>query len=194
MDHGAQRKVKAWIVPRLQLLLGIAALMLALQLVNSLSGNALNAWGVLPRESASLPGILAAPWLHAGWLHLLNNLPGLLVLGWLVSLGSLRRLLGASAFIILGSGLLVWLFARPGMHLGASGWLFGLWGLLLAQAWFQRSLGNLLVAVLVLFYYGGWWFGLLPSQGVSFEYHLFGALCGVLYAALFRERARPAAS
>lgn len=61
MDHGAQRKVKAWIVPRLQLLLGIAVSMLALQLVNSLSGNALNAWGVLPRDPASLPGILAAP-------------------------------------------------------------------------------------------------------------------------------------
>lgn len=180
--------MNAWIVPRLQLLLGIAGLMLALQLVNSLSGDALNAWGVSPRYPASLPGILVAPWLHAGWLHLLSNLPGLLVLGWLVSLGSLRRFIGASAFIILGSGLLVWLLARPGMHLGASGWLFGLWGLLLAQAWFRRSLGNLLVALLVLFYYGGWWFGLLPHRGISFEYHLAGALCGVLYAALSQRR------
>src|SRR5690606_27008902 len=93
-------EMKAWIVPRLQLLLGIAVVMLTLQLVNSLSGNALNVWGVLPRYPASLPGILAAPWLHAGWLHLLNNLPGLLVLGWLVSLGSLQRFIAASAFII----------------------------------------------------------------------------------------------
>jgi membrane associated rhomboid family serine protease len=70
------------------------------------------------------------------------------------------------------------------MHLGASGWVFGLWGLSLARAWFERSLGSLLIALLVLFYYGGWWIGLLPSQGISFEYHLFGALCGVLFAAL----------
>ena len=69
-------------------------------------------------------------------------LPGLMLLGWLAMLGSLRQFLAASAFILVGSGLLVWLFARPGMHLGASGWLFGLWGLLLAQAWFQRSLGK----------------------------------------------------
>lgn len=179
--------MKTWLVPRLQLLLGIAGLMLALQLFNSLSGNALNGWGVLPRHIDSLPGIVTAPWLHAGWLHLLNNLPGLLLLGWLVSLGSIRRFVAASAFIILGSGALVWLFARHGMHLGASGWLFGLWGLLLAQAWFQRSLANLLIAVLVLMYYGSWWYGMLPSRGVSFEYHLFGALCGVLFAALSRQ-------
>jgi membrane associated rhomboid family serine protease len=179
--------MSAWWAPRLQLLLGIAALMLVLQLFNSVSGNALNAWGLLPRHPASLPGILFAPWLHGGWLHLLGNLPGVLVLGWLAMLDSRRRFVLASLFIILGSGLLVWLFARPGMHVGASGWLFGLWGLLLANAWFQHSLRNLLVALLVLFYYGGWWFGLLPHQGISFEYHLAGALCGVLYAALARR-------
>ncbi|WP_447593213.1 rhomboid family intramembrane serine protease [Aquipseudomonas campi] len=176
--------MKTWVVPRLQILGGIAALMVLVQMINSLSGHVLNAWGVLPRHLASLPGILAAPWLHADWLHLFNNLPGLLVLGWLVSLVSIRHFLQSSVFIILGSGGLVWLFARPGMHLGASGWLFGLWGLLLAQAWFQRSLGTFLIALLVLFFYGGWWFGLLPHDVVSFEYHLAGALCGVAYAAL----------
>lgn len=180
----------AWLAPRLQLLAGIAGLMLLLQLINSLSGDALNAWGVLPRHLGSLPGILFAPWLHAGWWHLLNNLPGLLLLGWLALLGPPRRFVAASAFIILGSGLLVWLLARPGMHLGASGWVFGLWGLLLGRAWFERSLGSLLIALLVLFYYGGWWFGLLPRQGISFEYHLAGALCGVLYAALARTSRR----
>ena len=180
----------AWLAPRLQLLLGIAGLMLALQVANSLSGNALSAWGVLPRQVASLPGILFAPWLHAGWWHLLGNLSGLLLLAWLAMLDSPRRFIAASLFIILGSGLLVWLLARPGVHLGASGWLFGLWGLLLARAWFERSLASLLIAALVLLYYGGWWFGLLPQRGVSFEYHLAGAFCGVLYAALFHTRGR----
>ena len=96
----------------------------------------------------------------------------------------------ASAFIIIGSGLLVWLFGRIGLHLGASGWLFGFWGLLLARAWFERSLLDLLLAVLVFFLYGGWFFGLLPRAGVSFEYHLAGAFCGVLYAALSRRKYR----
>ena len=87
----------AWLAPRLQLLAGIAGLMLLVQLINSLSGDALNAWGVLPRHLGSLPGILFAPWLHAGWWHLLNNLPGLLLLGWLALLGPPRRFVAASA-------------------------------------------------------------------------------------------------
>ncbi len=177
-----------WAGPRIRLLAGIAGLMLLLQLANSLSGQALNAWGLLPRHLDGLPGILFAPWLHGSWAHLASNLPGLLVLGWLAMLGGIRAFLLASASIILGSGLLVWLFGRTGMHVGASGWLFGLWALLLVRAWFQRSWLDLLVAELVLFYYGGWVSGLLPQSGVSFEYHIAGALCGGLYAALARPR------
>ena len=172
----------------LRVLLALTASLLLVQLLNSLTGDALHGLGLVPRQLAALPGILFAPWLHGGWLHLLSNLSGLLVLGGLLILRSRRDFLRASAFIVLGSGLLVWLFARHGLHIGASGWLFGLWGLLLARAWFQRSLIDLLFAALVLFLYGGWLFGLVPQPGVSFEYHLAGALCGVCYAALSRRR------
>ena len=161
--------MKTGLFPRVQLLLGIAALMLVLQLGNSLSGYSLNIWGLIPRRLESLPGVLFAPWLHGGWMHLLSNLSGLLVLGLLALLESRRDFIQASLFIILGSGLLVWLFGRQGIHVGASGWLFGLWA----------------------FLHGGWVFGLLPQQGVSFEYHLAGALCGGLYAAWrYTPRAR----
>src|SRR5690606_41407029 len=100
--------------------------MLLLQLANSLSGNALNAWGVLPRHLGSLPGILLAPWLHAGWWHLLNNLPGLMLLGWLGLLDPLRSFLATSGFIIVGSGTLAWQLDQSSLHLLASGWVFGL--------------------------------------------------------------------
>jgi len=183
--------VRRWVGQRLWLLAGIAAVMILLQLVNSLSGQALNGWGLLPRHLGGLPGVLLAPWLHGGWAHLASNLPGLLVLGWLAMLGGIRSFLAASAFIIVGSGLLVWLFGRPTLHVGASGWLFGLWAMLIMQGWYLRSGLNLLVAALVLFYYGGWIIGLLPRSGVSFEYHLAGMLCGGFYAALARPR-RPA--
>lgn len=172
----------------LRLLLAIAGGMSLVQLANGVTGGALNAWGLVPRHVEALPGILFAPWLHGGWAHLLSNLGGLLILGWLVLLRSRRDFLRASAFIILGSGALVWCFGRTGLHIGASGWLFGFWGLLLARAWFDRSLPDLLLAVLVFLLYGGWFFGLLPRDGVSFEYHLAGAFCGVLYAALWRNR------
>ena len=124
----------------LRVLLALTASLLLVQLLNSLTGDALHGLGLVPRQLAALPGILFAPWLHGGWLHLLSNLSGLLVLGGLLILRSRRDFLRASAFIVLGSGLLVWLFARHGLHIGASGWLFGLWGLLLARAWFQRQM------------------------------------------------------
>lgn len=178
--------MRTWLRPRLNTIACIAGVMVLLQLLNSVTGSALNGWGVVPRQLSSLPGILAAPWLHAGWVHLLNNLSGLVVLGCLVSLGTVKRFLAASCFIIVTSGVLVWLLARPGMHLGASGWVFGLWGLLLGQAWFTRSVGNLVVALIVMFFYGGLAFGLLPRTAISFEYHVFGALCVVLYAAMSR--------
>ncbi|MEW6462652.1 rhomboid family intramembrane serine protease [Pseudomonas khazarica] len=178
---------RGWLVELRPLLL-ISGAMLLLQLANSALGGALNVWGLVPRHVEALPGILFAPWLHGSWAHLLSNLSGLLVLGSLVLLRSRRDFLFSSAFIIIGSGLLVWVFGRTGLHIGASGWLFGFWGLLLARAWFERSLLDLLLAVLVFFLYGGWFFGLLPRAGVSFEYHLAGAFCGVCYAALSRRR------
>lgn len=178
--------MKLWLLPRLKLLFGIAAAMVLVQLCNSLSGYVLNQWGLIPRQVGALPGVLLAPWLHGGWLHLFGNLSGFMVLGSLAVLESRRDFIRASLFIIVASGLLVWLFGREGIHVGSSGWLFGLWGLLLGRAWFRRSFADLLLAALALLLYGGFFYGLLPQQGVSFEYHLAGALCGGLYAAWLR--------
>lgn len=178
---------RGWLAELRPLLL-IAAGMLLAHLANLAVGGALNAWGLVPRHVEALPGIVLAPWLHGSWAHLLSNLSGLLVLGSLVLLRSRRDFVLASTMIILGSGVLVWLLGRTGLHIGASGWLFGLWGLLLARAWFERSLLDLLLAALVFVLYGGWFFGLLPQAGVSFEYHLAGAFCGVFYAMLSRRR------
>ncbi|UPQ81719.1 rhomboid family intramembrane serine protease [Pseudomonas knackmussii] len=172
----------------LRLLAVLAGSMALVQLANSFTGGALNVWGLVPRQVQALPGILIAPWLHGGWAHLQSNLSGLMILGSLVLLRSRRDFVLASIFIIVGSGGLVWCFGRTGVHIGASGWLFGFWGLLLARAWIDRSLLDLLLAGLVFIFYGGWLFGVLPRDGVSFEYHLAGASCGVLYAVLSRER------
>ncbi|MFM0526920.1 hypothetical protein PQR11_18255 [Paraburkholderia strydomiana] len=43
----------------------------------------LNRHGAVPRTLSGLQGILFAPWLHAGLLHIFANTGGLLVLGWL---------------------------------------------------------------------------------------------------------------
>lgn len=171
-------------------LLVIIAIMLLVQLLNSLSGYALNQWGLIPREFSALPGVLFAPWLHGDWGHMFGNLSGIAILGGLTLLESRREFYQSSVFIIVGSGLLIWLFGRTGIHIGASGWLFGLWGLLLGRAWYRRSLADLLIAIVVLVVYSGFWQGLLPQKTVSFEAHLAGACCGILYAMWYYKHQR----
>ena len=61
----------------------------------------------------------------------------------------------------------------------------------MAIAWFDRRFGNILLAVLVLFFYGGMIFGVLPSDpAVSFEMHLAGASAGILCAFAYAMWAR----
>ena len=68
-----------------------------------------------------------------------------------------------------------------------SEWLvFGCFGFILAVAIYERSLFDLGVAPLTMFYYGGMFFGILPAQAfVSWESHLFGLYSGVFAARVF---------
>ena len=161
---------------------GLALFMVALQLLNVATGYSLMAFGLVPRTLHGLFGILTSPFLHASFAHLSANLIAFMVLGTLVILDGLHRFIAVSAIVILLGGALVWLFGFAGVHVGASGWVFGLWAYLLARAWFHRSWSNLITAGVVAVLYGGLIFGFLPRQGVSFEGHLFGAFAGFIAA------------
>lgn len=157
--------------------------MVSVYFVNLLLGGWLFSFGIVPRYLESLPGIYVAPFLHGDMAHLLNNLVGLVIFSSLLFVHSLKRYLWSSFFIITVTGILVWLFARSALHIGASGWIFGLWSLLIATAWFERRLVNILIALAVAFFYGGMLYGVLPNDPrISFESHLFGAIAGVLCA------------
>lgn len=142
---------------------------------------------IVPRTAAGLVGIVTAPFVHGGLAHLLANLPPFLVLGALV----LRRGEGVFArvtsLVALASGALVWLFGRSAAHMGASGVVFGLFGYLVAFAYFHHTLANVVVAVLVVLAYGSMLAGMRPARnGTSFESHVFGLLAGVATAWLDR--------
>ncbi|MDL2183299.1 rhomboid family intramembrane serine protease [Pseudomonas sp. ChxA] len=161
---------------------GLAVFMVALQLLNVATGYSLMAFGLIPRTVQGLLGILTSPFLHASFAHLSANLIAFVVLGTLVMAEGLNRFVSVSAIIILLGGSLVWLFGFSGVHVGASGWVFGLWAYLLSRAWFHRSWSNLLIAGVVAVFYGGLIMGFVPRQGISFEGHLFGALAGFIAA------------
>ncbi len=156
----------------------------ALELVDQASGNALDLYGIHARELDGLPEILTAPFLHAGWPHLMSNSVPFLVLGFLVLLGGVARWLLSSLASIVSSGLFAWLLTPADtIVLGASGLIFGWLTYLLARGLWSRRPGQVAIALLVLLVYGGLIWGVLPGgAGISWQAHLGGAVGGVLAA------------
>lgn len=147
--------------------------------------------GIVPRHVGGLWGIALAPLLHASLRHLLANTVPLLILGSVISFRSPGTFVSVTVAGTLLSGTLVWLLARPGCHIGASGLVFCYFGFVLGQAWFQRTFVNILLALVCGFIYGGLIWGLSPFQtGVSWEAHAAGLVAGILLAKMGPARPR----
>ncbi len=167
-------------------LVGFVALLWAVALADALTGFDASQYGVIPRTREGLKGIALHAFVHGGFGHTLSNSGPLLVLGGITSLRGRATLFGVSAFIVLCGGALVWLFGRSASHIGASGLVFGYFGYLVARGLYERKFASLLIAFLIMMFYGVTiFFGVLPSGGfVSWEGHLFGLIAGVFAAYL----------
>ena len=179
------------------LVLAAVVLLWAVESTNLLTGHQLNEWGILPRTLTGLRGIPLSPFLHGNVSHLLVNTLPFLVLGGLVALQGRRAFLGVSLVVIVCGGVALWLFGRGGYHIGASGLIFGYFGYLVAHAWYDRSIGSILIALVTLFFYGGLVWGVLPTNAyISWEGHLFGLLAGILAARIqgARGKEKPAST
>jgi membrane associated rhomboid family serine protease len=151
----------------------------------------LDRYGIEPRDPDGLDGIVAAPFLHVGFGHLLANTVPFVVMGAAIAFEGARRLVLVTVVVALVSGLGTWLVAPEGtVHVGASGVVFGYATYLIARGRFNRSGTQLAVGAVVLLVWGGALVGgLEPQRGISWQGHLFGAIGGVVAArALARER------
>ncbi len=145
--------------------------------------------GIHPRRLDGIDGILWAPLLHGSFAHLISNTIPFAVLGLLVMGHGRRVWWQVTGLVVFGAGVLVWILARSGNHIGASGLVFGYLGFLIGAAFFGRSARAFGLAVLAVLLYGGLVWGFVPQRGVSWEGHLFGAAVGVASAfALLRRR------
>ena len=143
----------------------------------------LDLYGILPRHSSGLIGILLAPFLHGGFAHVAANTVPFVLLGALVMAYGLRVFWQVTILVALIAGAGTWLFGSESYHIGASSLIFGYFGFLLAAGIFEHSLKSILLAVIVGVGYGGIIWGVLPGQpGISWEGHLFGFLGGVVAA------------
>jgi membrane associated rhomboid family serine protease len=174
------------------ILLGFTTVFWALELVDIfVFHQALNRFGILPRQVIGLRGILFAPFLHGGLFHLISNTIPFLTLGWFTMLQETSDFFVVSLVTMIVSGLGVWLLGSAGVHIGASGIIFGYLGFLLFRGYFQRNLPSILLAVVVFFLYGGMIWGVLPLRiGISWEGHLFGFLGGALAARMVAKEKR----
>ena len=173
-------------------MLSFTALLWVLEFYDQATGQRLDADGIVPRTESGLEGIVWAPLLHGGWAHLIANTLPFLIFGFLVLANGVGRFLLVTAVVWLLGGLGVWLVAEPGtVTIGMSGVIFGWLAYLLVRGFFARSGAQILLALVLFFFYGGILLGVLPGQpGVSWQGHLFGALAGVLAAWLVARRRR----
>jgi membrane associated rhomboid family serine protease len=178
----------------LLLVAAMVALMWVTEVVDVIAGGRLDRYGIHPRDVDGLAEILAAPFLHVGFGHLISNTLPFAVMGAAIAIGGLARVALVTLIVAVVSGLGTWLVASSSsVHLGASGVVFGYAAYLVTRGVFSRRLTELAVGAIVV---GVWGFGLLqgllPQERISWQAHLFGAIGGVIAASLLAGRRREA--
>ena len=176
---------------------GIVLLMWLVEAINSIDNNRLDPDGIQARSVSHFWGILTAPFIHESFQHLIDNTVPLIFLGVIIALHGARRLLIVTGFIIVIGGLGTWLIGPSGVStIGASGLVFGYATYLLSRGFFDRSIWELAVGLVVGVIWGAVLLSsLVPRTGVSWQGHLCGGIAGVIVAWRLSEvdhrRAKP---
>ncbi len=165
-------------------MLGLLAVMWAVQVANAIDGYGLDSDGIVPRQLSGLRGVVFAPFLHASWAHIIGNTIPFVALGLMIALAGPGRVLAVTAIVALVAGLGTWLTSPSYSDtVGASGIVFGYAGYLVTRGLFNRRLTEIALGAFVAVLFGGALLAsLVPHTGVSWEDHAFGALGGVLAA------------
>ncbi len=144
--------------------------------------------GLKPRSLGGIPGIVAMPFLHHGLGHILGNSVPLVILLSLLALSEEDAAPTVATIVVLG-GLLLWLFGRSAVHVGASGLVFGLATYLIVAGYRSRTFVRMAVAGITVLLYGGTLVGgVLPLwPGVSWDGHLTGAIAGATVALVMHD-------
>ena len=169
----------------------MVAVMWLVEVFDAVGGDP-DAEGIRPRDPDGLVGVVASPFLHGSWGHLIGNTIPFVVLGLAIAVGGLARVAAVTGIVALVGGLGTWLTAPSNsIVIGASGLIFGYATYLITRGIYTRQGLHLLSGLLVLAVYGTTLlFGLVPTPGVSWQAHLFGGIGGVV-AARVLHRGRP---
>lgn len=147
--------------------------------------------GIKPISAEGMPGILLFHFIHGDWHHLFANTVPILVLG--ASLYYFYRPIANKILLILmfSTGLITWCMARSGVHIGASGLVYGLTFFLMLSGFIRRDRKLIIISLIVVFLYGSLVWGLYPKyaieNNISWEGHLAGFVMGIVLAIYFKK-------
>ena len=145
-----------------------------------LFGGSLNQYGVQPRVASGIYGVLFSPFLHGNFAHIIGNSIFFFLLSWIICFNSTKLWYKTLVYGTVLGGLFTWLFGTGGVHIGASGVVFALWGTIIGMA-INRKNPYFMIASVVLFLGYGMSFiwGLIPQDGISWAGHAGGLLSGL---------------
>ena len=155
-----------------------------IHIINILLHGLLNIFGLIPRQPFSLIfGPITSSYLHSDSSHIsYNSLPLFVMTATLFANGVSKALAIILAISYL-EGLMVWCFARPGNHIGASGLIMGLFSYFLYMGYHNPSAETIIVALVLFYYFGTLLFSIFPEDTLtSFEGHLAGFISGLIVA------------
>ena len=149
----------------------------------------LNDLGIYPRSLKGLRGVVLSPFIHGSLQHLFNNTIPLAILT--ASLFYFYKELAFKVLVIgiLGAGFFTWLIGRPSFHIGASGVIYLLASFIFFKGIFTKYYRLVALSLMIVFVYGGVLWYIFPiKDGISWEGHLGGFLCGLLLAAVLKSK------
>ena len=150
-------------------------------------------YGIRPRDIASLPEVISAPFLHFSWAHIEGNSGPLFIFGFLAAYRGVRKFIWVTILIIFTSGLAAWLAEPPNtIGAGASGLVFGYFGYIMVRGFFDRHLIDMAIGAIMALCFAYQFSVLLPRAGIGWQAHIGGLVGGIAAGWIFRER-RPKA-
>ena len=150
-------------------------------------------FGILPRTSSGLTGVLFSPLLHStnDINHIINNSLPIFFL-----LMALFYFYKKNALKVLGTGwlltgILTWLIAKNegSYHIGMSGIIYALVFFLFVSGVLKKEKQYQAISLLIVILYGSLIWGVFPmEEKVSWEGHLGGTISGIFLAFYYYEK------
>lgn len=191
-DYAGSQRAQRSFVLAVKLAFGFIMVLWLVHAFQAISGLDLNQLGLRPREWTGLSGVLFTPLLHGSFEHLISNSMPLFIGGVALLFLYPNSALRVLPLLYLGTSLLAWVFARPSIHIGASGLVYGMLTYVFVAGVLRRDVRSVGVSLMVWFLYGSMVWGVFPiAPRMSWELHATGLVLGALLAWRYRRWDQP---